>query len=286
MLTKMRLALPWTPWLAVLSFLTIVAIVPEQALAAGGRILTQQDVVSIRVVNQPDMDTTARVETDGTINFPYVGRIRAAGLNQDQVARAIERQLAARQIVTEPHVLVEVATFGMQASIQGQVGVPGVYTLDRPTNLTQLLSRAGGLRDAALGGTITVRRARGGILKFDSKDIQAGRGPGANFQIANRDEVYVDLAPFYYLYGSVGHPGEFPLLRPLTVQQAIAIGGGLEGTGGSKWRIRIKRKSGNGQTYEVPASFDDQVEAGDTIIVPQRIFGGSSLGVGTVGGAY
>ena len=127
--------------------LTLGAIVPARRCAAG-RVLTPQDVVSIKVVNQPDMDTTTRVETDGTISFPYVGRIRAAGLTEDQVAHAIERQLASRQIVTEPHVLVEITTFGTQASVQGQVGAPGVYTLDRPTNLTQLLSRAGGIRDA------------------------------------------------------------------------------------------------------------------------------------------
>jgi polysaccharide export outer membrane protein len=268
MLTTMRMARLGTLWLAVL---TVVAVVPTWALAAGGRVLTQQDSVSIKVVNQPDMDTTTRVESDGTISFPYVGRIRAAGLSEDQLAHAIERQLASRQIVTDPHVLVEVSTFGTQASVQGQVATPGVFTLDRPTNLTQLLSRAGGLRDAALGGTITVRRARGGSQKFDSNDVQAGRGPGAAFQIANNDEVYVDLAPFYYLYGYVGHTGEFPLVRPITVQQAISIGGGLQ-TLGSEWRIKIKRKAGNGQTYEVPASLDDQVEAGDTIIVSERIF--------------
>ena len=50
-----------------------------------------------------------------------------------------------------------------------------------------------------------------------------------------------------------------------------SIGGGLA-TLGSEWRIKIKRISGNGQTYEVPASLDDQVEAGDTIIVSERIF--------------
>ena len=266
MLTTMRIARRWMLWLAVL---TMGAVVPGWALAAG-RVLTPQDSVSIKVVNQPDMDTTTRVETDGTISFPYVGRIRAAGLSEDQLARTIERQLAARQIVTEPHVLVEISTFGTQASVQGQVGVPGVYTLDRPTNLTQLLSRAGGLRDAALGGTITVRRGPT-IRKFESKEVQEGRGPGADFRIANNDEVFVDLAPFYYLYGYVGKTGEYPLLRPLTVQQAISIGGGLALLG-SEWRIRIKRMSGNGQTYEVPASLDDQVEAGDTIVVSERIF--------------
>lgn len=266
MLTTMRIARRWMLWLAVLA---MAAVVPGWALAAG-RVLTPQDSVSIKVVNQPDMDTTTRVETDGTISFPYVGRIRAAGLSEDQLARTIERQLAARQIVTEPHVLVEISTFGTQASVQGQVGVPGVYTLDRPTNLTQLLSRAGGLRDAALGGTITVRRGAA-IRKFESKEVQAGRGPGADFRIANNDEVFVDLAPFYYLYGYVNKAGEYPLLRPLTVEQAISIGGGLALLG-SEWRIRIKRMSGNGQTYEVPASLDDQVEAGDTIVVSERIF--------------
>jgi len=109
------------------------------------------------------------------------------------------------------------------------------------------------------------------IVKFDSKEVQAGRGLGANLRIANNDEVFVDLAPFYYLYGFVGKTGEYPLLRALTVQQAISIGGGLS-TLGSEWRIRIKRRQGNGQTYEVPASLDDQVEAGDTIIVSERIF--------------
>ena len=266
MLTTMRMARRWLLWLAVL---TLGAITPGWALAAG-RVLTPQDQVSIKVVNQPDMDTSTRVETDGTISFPYVGRIRAAGLSEDQLAHAIERQLAARQIVTEPHVLVEITTYGTQASVQGQVGVPGVYTLDRPTNLTQLLSRAGGVREAGLGGTVTVRR-RGTVRKFDSTDVQAGRGPGADFRVANNDEIFVDLAPFYYLYGYVGRTGEFPLVRPLTVQQAISIGGGLALLG-SDWRIRIKRKSGNGQTYEVPASLDDQVEAGDTIIVGERIF--------------
>ena len=268
MLTTMRMARVWTLWLAVL---TIGAVAPAWALAAG-RVLTPQDSVSIKVVNQPDMDTTTRVETDGTISFPYVGRIRAAGLSEDQLAHLIERQLASRQIVTEPHVLVEISTFGTQASVQGQVTAPGVYTLDRPTNLTQLLSRAGGIRDSGLGGTITVRRASGAIVnKYNSKDVQAGRGPGATLRIANNDEVFVDLAPFYYIYGYVNHTGEFQLVRPLTVQQAISIGGGLAVLG-SEWRIRIKRKSGEGQTYEVPASLDDQVEAGDTIIVSERIF--------------
>src|ERR1700729_4141521 len=190
MLTTTRMVRLWMLRLAVL---TIGAVVPAWALAAG-RILTPQDSVSIKVVNQPDMDTTTRVETDGTISFPYVGRIKAVGLTEDQLAQAIEKRLASRQIVTEPHVLVEITIFGTEASVQGQVGTPGVYTLDRPTTLTQLLSRAGGVKDS--GGPITVRRAGGAIVKrFETRDVVNGLGPGARLLIQNNDEIYVDLVP-------------------------------------------------------------------------------------------
>ena len=46
-----------------------------QAATGGGRVLTASDVVAIRIVDHPDLDWTARVEPDGTINFPYVGEI-------------------------------------------------------------------------------------------------------------------------------------------------------------------------------------------------------------------
>lgn len=265
MRTTMRWGLIWTG-------VALLLACAGQAIAAGGRTLTTSDVVVIKVTNQPDMDTTTRVELDGTINFPYVGRIKAAGLSEDQLARAIEKRLAARQIVTDPHVLIEVTGFGTQASVQGQVGAPGTYTIDRATTLSQLLARAGGVRESA--GPIILRRngSQGQItLKYNARDLLSGKVNGDRILIRNNDEVYVDLVPFYYVYGYVGRTGEFPLVRPLTVQQAISIAGGLSPLG-AEWRVRIKRRQANGQTEEMPASLDDQVEPSDTIVVNERIF--------------
>ena len=69
------------------------------AARAGGRVLTNSDVVAIRIVDHPELDTTTRVEPDGTINFPYVGRIQAAGRTEDDLARAVGRRLIERKIV-------------------------------------------------------------------------------------------------------------------------------------------------------------------------------------------
>jgi polysaccharide biosynthesis/export protein len=258
-------------WMSCLAALSLVA-TAAAPVRASGRILSKFDVVVIKVVNQPDMDTTTRVELDGTVTFPYVGRIKAAGRTEDDLAHAIERRLAARQIVTEPQVLVQVTQFGAQASVQGQVEAPGVYGFDRPTNLAQLLARAGGLKES--GGTVILRRKgpRGVIVtRYDGRDIVAGKIDGESIQIQNNDEIFVDLIPFYYVYGYVGKTGEYPLARPLTVQQAIAIAGGLAPLG-ADWRIKIKRRSAGGQTEELPASLDDEVQPNDTIVVNERIF--------------
>jgi polysaccharide export outer membrane protein len=244
----------------------------DAASAAGGRVLTKSDVVVIKVVNQPDMDTTSRVELDGTVQFPYIGRVRAAGLTEDQLARTIESRLAARQIVTEPHVLVEISGFGTQASVQGQVGAPGLYTIDRTTTLAQILARAGGLKET--GGVVILTRngPNGPIVKrYDGKDILTGKVNGEHILIENNDDIFVDLVPFYYVYGYVGKTGEYPLTRPITVQQAISIAGGLQPLG-TDWRLKIKRRSADGQTEEVPASLDDTVQPNDTIIVNERLF--------------
>jgi polysaccharide export outer membrane protein len=89
--------------------------------------------------------------------------------------------------------------------------------------------------------------------------------------IHNNDEIFVELTPFFYVYGYVGKPGEFPLLRPLTVQQALSVAGGLLPLG-SEQRMWVKRRAADGQTEEMPASLDDEVQPNDTIIVNERIF--------------
>jgi len=80
----------------------LLAAAGAQAAQGGGRVLTTSDVVAIRVVENPDLDWTARVEPDGTINFPYVGRIKAAGLTEDDLARTIERRLIELKISAGP----------------------------------------------------------------------------------------------------------------------------------------------------------------------------------------
>ena len=85
-------------WVGVLLFASVEALATER----GGRVLATSDVVAIRIVDHPELDTTTRIEPDGTINFPYVGRIKAAGRTEDDLARVVGRRLVELKIVAGP----------------------------------------------------------------------------------------------------------------------------------------------------------------------------------------
>jgi protein involved in polysaccharide export with SLBB domain len=87
-----------TIWLSAVLF----AATGASAAGSGGRVLTTSDVVAIRIVDHPELDTTTRIEPDGTINFPYVGRIKAAGRTEDDLARAVGRRLVELKILVGP----------------------------------------------------------------------------------------------------------------------------------------------------------------------------------------
>jgi protein involved in polysaccharide export with SLBB domain len=87
-----------TIWLSALLFVATSA----SAAGSGGRVLTTSHVIAIRIVDHPELDTTTRVEPDGTINFPYVGRIKAAGRTEDDLGRALRGRLVELKIIAGP----------------------------------------------------------------------------------------------------------------------------------------------------------------------------------------
>ncbi|MBA7561588.1 hypothetical protein ES708_03227 [subsurface metagenome] len=243
------------------------------AALAQGRLISRSDTLRIRVINQPDLENELRVAPDGTINFPYVGRFRVVGSSEDQVGRRIAQALDKAEVVKKAQVLVTVVSFGTQITVIGGVRNPGSFQLDRPTTLTEALGRAGGLTSPN-GSTVVVRRrAPNGIAveRLPAKTVVAGKVDGENPSVADGDEIYVEEAPVYYLYGYVGRPGAYPLTRPVTVQQALAAGGGITELG-SDWRIDVKRRVPDGTIVTERIGLDDSVLANDTIVVNERIF--------------
>lgn len=99
-----------------------------------------------------------QVDGQGFIFMPYAGRIRAAGNSPEALRQVITRQLETQ--TPDPQVLVtREAGDGSTVSIVGNVGVQGVYPIERPTRtLTAMLAKAGGVSAEPEGIQVTLIR--------------------------------------------------------------------------------------------------------------------------------
>lgn len=93
-------------------------------------------------------DEVYPVSETGTINLPYIGRIRAAGLNSEQLANALEEAYKKAQIYTDPKFQVidsDQKTVNQQVVYVGdRVRRPGPVPYTRTLTLNQAIQAAGG----------------------------------------------------------------------------------------------------------------------------------------------
>lgn len=148
----------------------------QRTEAAPGHVLSANDVIAVKVFDEPELDTAARISEDGTISMALIGTVSVAGKTADGAARVIRDRLAERFLVN-PQVTVMVTEATKRLfTVQGQVQRPGTYRFpDRSTlNLLQAIGMAGSYTRLADPRRVTVKRfvnKRETVLKFDAKKM-------------------------------------------------------------------------------------------------------------------
>ena len=126
-----------------LLLLTFVVQAASQSAPSAEYIVGPQDRLAIVVVDEPTLTKTVTVGTDGTFDYPYIGQVKAAGLN----VRAIQTDITTRlkeKYLRNPQVSIEVESYRSQVVyVWGQVKVPGAVMLMGNINLTEALAKAG-----------------------------------------------------------------------------------------------------------------------------------------------
>ena len=250
-----------------------------------GYVVGATDVLTIRVLGEPDLTGNYTVDSDGTITFPFLQRVPVAGRTMKEVEQLITKLLDG-DYIRKPQVSATIATFRSRSIfVLGEVKQPGRYTIEGQTTLLEVIAQAGSFTTTA-GPTMNLLRYKDGIagvvagtpvspgdpraaevMKINLDDLREGRLQ-ANVILQDGDTLFVPQADLFYVTGFVRTPGQYPLRSNMTVQQAIAAAGGLSERGSDR-RIKILRKV-NGKDVEVDARMTDQVRANDTIKVPQR----------------
>lgn len=231
------------------------------------------DVINVTVFGEPDASrSNATVDNDGTIDMPYIGRVKVAGQSTRAVEKEIRSRLAEKYLLN-PSVSVEVVKYRSKSvSVQGYVRSPGEYILQGNVSITSALAQAGSMALDAGSYVIISRRGPNGAteqIKVTRKAIESGQAQ--NILLKDGDTVLVPKAETFFVGGHVRVPGLYTWEEGLTVERALTLAGGPTERG-AVGRTQIERTVNGKAQKPIKAKMTDLVQVNDNIRVPSRIF--------------
>jgi polysaccharide export outer membrane protein len=78
---------------------------------------------TVSILGEKDLPTEFQVQPDGTIDFPYLGRLQLAGLEPQGVVDLLRKKLEEAKILRDPQITLIMRQYNsMKVNIIGQVG--------------------------------------------------------------------------------------------------------------------------------------------------------------------
>lgn len=147
----------------------------------------------IQSINQSRGTSGYTIDPEGYIDFPLVGKVKAAGMTRSELVAHLKKTLEEKNVATDAVVTVEYMNLGY--SVMGDVFKPGFFefTSDR-VNVLQALSMANDMNITGNRQNVKVIRTNGDkqeVYVLNLQDPQSAMtSPG--FYLQQNDVVYVD----------------------------------------------------------------------------------------------
>lgn len=238
-------------------------------------VIGPQDQLSIIVFEEPGLTGKYRVESDGSFTFPLLDRVQAGGKTLKDLQTSLTALLASGYL-RNPQVRVEIDQYKSQrVFVSGAVRIPGPITMTGSTmTLLEALAVAGSPTAEASNEVIVVYpaapgQAEGEQVRVNRRDLELGRA-GGDVVLRDGTIINVPTAQRFYVDGQVRNPGPYVLDPGMTVQQAIALAGGLTERGSDRGMTATRMVKG--KTAEVPLRLEDKVQPNDVIRIRSRFF--------------
>jgi polysaccharide export outer membrane protein len=255
----------------------------EQKKESGGYEVGIGDVIEVTAFQEDEITGEFLVEASGAITFPLLGPVPVAGMTPASIALVLE-ELLERDYYVDVQLQVKVKVFASQpVTLLGEVQTPGTYYLEGRTTLTELLSKAGGLKSSA-GPVLELRRTARADgegtpepMIFETAKLSTGES-GRDVILHAGDVLYVSPKKIYFITGEVARPGQYEISLGMTLMQALSQAGGV-GKFASQV-IEIHREvDGEKEILSFDLSHirkgrvaDPAVMSGDVIFVKRRFF--------------
>ncbi|MFT3729327.1 MAG: polysaccharide biosynthesis/export family protein [Terricaulis sp.] len=141
------------------------------------------DQLRVTVFGETDLTGTYTVGSQGSIAYPLVGEVPAAGKTIPEFTTGL--QTALQQYVRSPNVSVEVANY-RPFFILGEVQRPGTYPYSANLTVLNAVATAGGFTYRANQGTVFIRHANEDVEHQVQITIATPVLPGDTVRIAER----------------------------------------------------------------------------------------------------
>jgi len=243
-------------------------------------VISTDDIIKVNVYGENDLSTTLKVSQDGTINYPLLGTIRAAGLTVLDLEKNITELLGEDYLVI-PQVNVFIEEYA-KFSILGAVEKPGSFEIKEKLTLTQALAIAGGLKSQADASNVRIIRIGKNEKETIEVDVeQIIEKALRDVEIRTNDTIIVGVYGNISVMGQVMSPGIYAIKKNLTAMEAISMAGGFTPLAAQNGTRVIRDKEGKKQIIPVPVasiikkgdvSKDVILQVGDTIVVPESFF--------------
>jgi len=177
----------------LLLLLPAVLLLPVSPLCASEASFRVGDTIELRIGGVPAEETQLvtgayTVDGEGYINLPHVGKVRALGLTQAALQRAVESAYRGGQIYTNPTITVTVPTVARFVNVSGDVRQPRRVEYTSDLTVLGAITAAGGFTDYA--DQRKVRLLRGGRAQI--VDIRAVRSnPAMDIRLLPGDHIEV-----------------------------------------------------------------------------------------------
>ncbi len=209
--------------------------------------IAQGDILSIILVGYPDMAAAGvngyPVDQQGFVQFPLIGRIKAAGLSVPQFTDTLRSRLQRYLKYSDPQVKI-VNYRGNKFFIDGEVKQPGEFTIDdAPVSLYSAISRAGGATDTGDSNSIVLNR-NGRNYNIGLQELRQIGASGNQIYIQDGDSIHVNSQSRnrVYVLGEFGQVKPVPILEQgLSLAQVIGESQGLNSFTANAAKIYVVR---------------------------------------------
>jgi polysaccharide export outer membrane protein len=231
------------------------------------------DRIEVQLIGSTKGRYSLVVGRDGRINFPELGPIAVGGRRFDDVRADLEQRVREQMIGTQASV-----TIGELRSIRvfvlGDAEVPGSYAVSGLSTITNALFVSGGVKRIGSLRNIQLKRSGNTVSTLDLYDLLLRGDTSADVRLLPGDVIFVPpVGATVSVDGEVRRPAIYELKGETTVEQLIALGGGMtpsaDGTLATLERVSEDRKK---VTVNVDLTTQEgralRVRAGDVLRIP------------------